>query len=53
MVRGGGFLKIVILRFFFWQKNVAKKIHHTRTKHMIDNPVSVGRVYLPDKNYSL
>ena len=46
MVSKGGVVKRGHFGFFL-KKNVAnKKIHHTRAKHMIHNPVIVGRVYL-------
>ena len=39
---------------FNLKKTVAnKKIHHARTKRMIDNLVIVGRVDLPNKNSSI
>ena len=47
---GGGVVKRIVLSFL--QQNVAKKkIHHTRAKRMIDNPVI--EVDLPNKNSSL
>ena len=52
MVRKGGVLKRII--FGFLKTHVAnKKVHRTRAKRMINNPVIVGKVYLPNKNFSL
>ena len=53
MFRKGGVLKRIIYIRLFEDKCSKQEGTPTRAERMINNPVIVGKVYLPNKNFSL